>query len=93
MIINWSDDAKQDLIKILTYIDDKNPKAADDLQFQIFNAVEQLTQHPFLYRVGKVKTTREIVVHPNYIIVYQVNTDNIKVLNVLHARQQYPYEL
>jgi len=90
MVINWSVDARLDLIEILSFINEKNPKAADDLQFQIFNAVEQLTQHPFLYRVGRVATTREIVVHPNYIVVYQVNIDNIRVLNVLHARQQYP---
>lgn len=90
MNINWTDDAKLDLKDIIAYIDDKNPKAADDLQYQIFNTIEQLTQHPFLYRVGKIATTREIVIHPNYIIVYEVTSTDIKILNVLHARQQYP---
>lgn len=75
---------------IIAYIDERNTLAADELQFQIFSTIEQLTQHPFLYRTGRIQTTREIVVHPNYIIVYQVMSDNIKILNVLHARQQYP---
>lgn len=90
MNINWKDEAKLDLKEIIAYIDSKNQKAADDLQYQVFNTIEQLIQHPFLYRIGKIPTTREIVVHPNYIIVYQVTSTDIKILNILHARQQYP---
>jgi toxin ParE1/3/4 len=90
MVINWTDDAKEDLVSIISFIDERNSKAASELESQIFSTVEQLTQHPFLYRNGRIATTREIVIHPNYIIVYQVLTDSIKILNVLHARQQYP---
>ncbi|WP_413899559.1 type II toxin-antitoxin system RelE/ParE family toxin [Rhodoferax sp.] len=28
--------------------------------------------------------------HPNYIVVYQVGSDVIDILRVLHSRQQYP---
>ena len=45
---------------------------------------------PYLFRPGHVAGTRELVVHPNYIVVYQVGTDVIDVLRVLHSRQQYP---
>ncbi|WP_354043151.1 type II toxin-antitoxin system RelE/ParE family toxin [Devosia sp. UYZn731] len=34
--------------------------------------------------------TRELVVHPNYIVVYRVLTDQIDIVSVLHARQEYP---
>ncbi|MFA5663199.1 type II toxin-antitoxin system RelE/ParE family toxin [Castellaniella sp.] len=34
--------------------------------------------------------TREIVAHPNYIIVYEVRVDHIEVMAVLHTRQEYP---
>lgn len=90
MVINWTDEAKLDLLEILAYIDDKNPQAADSLESQILGAIEQLPAHPFLYRSGKVSATREIVVHPNYLVIYRVMTNDIQILNVLHARQQYP---
>jgi toxin ParE1/3/4 len=34
--------------------------------------------------------TREAVIHPNYVIVYQVAKDSVVILAVLHARQNYP---
>lgn len=45
---------------------------------------------PYLFRLGRVTGTREHVVHPNYIVVYQVGHDAIDMLRVLHSRQQYP---
>jgi toxin ParE1/3/4 len=39
--------------------------------------------------MGRVRNTREMAVHPNYLVVYRV-TDRIIVLNVLHARRRYP---
>jgi plasmid stabilization system protein ParE len=78
------------LAEILAYIDERNPPAADALMWQILDAVEQLPHHPFLYRAGKVPATREIVVHPNYIVVYQMTSTDIQILSVIHARQQYP---
>ena len=46
---------------------------------------------PYLFRPGRVAGTREQVVHPNYIVVYQVGNDVIDILRVLHSRQEYPY--
>jgi addiction module RelE/StbE family toxin len=45
---------------------------------------------PYLFRLGRVAGTREHVVHPNYIVVYQVGNEVIDILRVLHSRQQYP---
>lgn len=33
--------------------------------------------------------TREIIAHPNYLVVYQI-TDRIEIVSILHARQEYP---
>ncbi|WP_307139206.1 type II toxin-antitoxin system RelE/ParE family toxin [Duganella sp. Leaf61] len=49
-----------------------------------------MPQHPYWYRPGRVAGTREIVVHPNYIVVYQVCPNVIEIIAVLHSRQQYP---
>lgn len=45
---------------------------------------------PYLFRPGRVPGTREYVVHPNYIVVYQVGDEMIDILRVLHSRRQYP---
>jgi plasmid stabilization system protein ParE len=59
----------------------------------LYQAIEvansALPQHPYLYRFGRVPGTREIVVHPIYLVVYRV-TDRIEIVTVLHARQEYP---
>jgi toxin ParE1/3/4 len=34
--------------------------------------------------------TRELVVHPNYILIYLVGEDVVEIIRVLHAHQQYP---
>jgi len=35
--------------------------------------------------------TREMVVHPNYLVVYRV-MEQVEILTVLHTRQEYPSE-
>ena len=40
--------------------------------------------------LGLVAGTREIVVHPNYVVIYRVTISSIEIINVLHSRQQYP---
>jgi plasmid stabilization system protein ParE len=37
-----------------------------------------------------VKGTRELVVRPNYVMVYRVLPDAVEFLRVLHATQQWP---
>ena len=86
----WLETASQDLDQILVYIEDRNLLAALNLQESIEYAVSQLPFHPYLYKLGRVSGTRELVVHPNYLVIYRVAISSIEIINVLHARQQYP---
>ncbi|MCW5219673.1 type II toxin-antitoxin system mRNA interferase toxin, RelE/StbE family [Verminephrobacter aporrectodeae subsp. tuberculatae] len=89
--IEWSDEAQLDLAEIQFYIEQFNPAAAQDLRQTIEQGVERfLPLVPFGLRPGRVRGTREYVVHPNYIVVYRVEQARIHVLRVLHARQEYP---
>jgi toxin ParE1/3/4 len=86
----WRAGAVSDLETILSFIADRNLLAADSLLAAIETCTERLPEHPYLYRTGRVDGTREAVVHPNYIVIYRVGVDAIEIVNVVHARQQYP---
>jgi len=36
------------------------------------------------------RSLREIVAHPNYIVLYRVAAERIEIVTIVHARQQYP---
>jgi len=88
--IRWRATALDDLDRLVGYIAQFNPSAAQALQDRIESVILPLSEHPYLYRPGRVPGTRELVAHPNYIVVYKVLDDCVEIVNVLHARQQYP---
>lgn len=90
MLVNWADEAREDLATIIRYIARRNPDAAERLGAMIERAAERIPLHPYIYRPGRVADTRETVVHPNYIIIYRVTGETVEILSVLHTRQQYP---
>ena len=90
LLVEWRPQARESLWAILDYLSQRNPFAAEALYHAIEEATEALPQHPYLYRPGRVVGTREAVVHPNYIVVYRLAAGCIGIVNVLHARQEYP---
>jgi hypothetical protein len=77
-------------VEIIGFIEQRNALAAQNLLAAIVQGAENLPLMPYLFRLGRVAATREHVVHPNYIVVYQVGENVIDDLRVLHSRQQYP---
>ena len=88
--LTWRPAARRDLNAILEYISDRDSEAAERLRTRIFEAIDLARQFPELYRKGRLLGTREIVAHSNYVIVYSVLTERIRIIAVLHARQRYP---
>ncbi len=88
--IVWRARARENLAEIIQHIARHDPAAARRIKTLIEQAVLPLAEHPYLFRPGRVAGTREVVAHPNYIVVYRVATDRIEVVQVLHARQHYP---
>lgn len=66
------------------------PQGVDNLDLEFEAKAESAQKSPTLYRPGRVKGTRAIVVRPNYVMIYQVSGDVVEVLRVLHAAQQWP---
>lgn len=86
----WRATAREDAAQIIGYIANRNPGAARRMRDLFDAAILPLSEHPFLFRAGRVEGTRELVAHPNYIIVYRVTDATIEIVNILHARQHYP---
>lgn len=86
----WRKQAKLELLEIIRYIAKESPQSARGLKERLESSVLPLSDHPYLYRHGRIPGTREIVAHPNYIVIYRITADRIEVVNVLHARQEYP---
>ena len=75
---------------IMMYIAQDNPTAAINLDLEFEAKAENARKRPTLYKPGCMRGTREIVVRPNYVMVYRVTGDRVEVLRVLHAAQQWP---
>lgn len=90
MKVVWREVARRELRAILRYIAERNVSAADDINERIQLCAQRIGGHPFSHRHGRVPGTREAVVHPNYVVVYRVGTDEIEILSVMHSRRQYP---
>lgn len=88
--LEWKAPAVADLIAIVDYISDDNPNAALALMEEIQSKVAQLPAHPKRCRPGRVEGTRELVVRPNYIVIYAETAAAVTVLRVLHAAQMWP---
>lgn len=87
----WLASAAKDITEIITFIAQDNPAAARKLKARLQAAVQPLVEHPYLYPISdRIPGIREIVVHPNYLVLYRVAAERIEVVAVVHARQQYP---
>lgn len=90
MELFWTPEAIQDRETIYGHIEVDNPAAAPALDELFAAKAAFLVDHPGLGRLGRVVGTRELVAHRNYILVYDVVGDQLRVLNIVHAARQWP---
>ena len=89
--LEWRPQAEDDLLAIVEHIADDNLDAALDLQEKIEDKAAKLPEHPKLYKPSqRVKGLREMVVTPNYIVLYRETPTLVEIVNVIHARRQWP---
>jgi toxin ParE1/3/4 len=72
--IQWRAEAQADLAAILDYVAERNLLSALNLYEDIERAVSQLPHHPYLYRLGRVSGTRELVeaLRSNVLVALQI---------------------
>jgi len=90
LTLEWRPQARTALLAIVTYIAEDNPDAAQGPKDEIEAKAKALLTHPKLYKSSRVEGTRELVVRPNYVLVYWEDSRAVTILRMLHAAQQWP---
>ena len=91
MRIRWTSNAAADLTRIVERIRPDSPKAAQHVARTIYTSVAALNTFPYRGRIGLAENTRELVFAPwPYIAVYEVMPDQVQILRIRHASQDWP---
>jgi len=86
----WNDQAQNDVDDIFTYISARNRAAAQRLADAIETSTLILSEHPNMYKLSRrLPGCREIVVHTNYIVIYRVEIDCVRVVRIVHGSRMY----
>ncbi len=89
--VRWTTNAAADLTHIVQRIREDNPSAAQRVAREIYGAVAGLRKFPYRGRIGLAPGTRELVFAPwPYIAVYEVVENQVQVLRIRHAAQDWP---
>jgi toxin ParE1/3/4 len=90
-LLEWRQQAIDDLVEIVEYIAEDNPDATQALKDEIEEKTAKLPDHPKLYKPSpRVKGLRELVARDKSIVLYRERPALVEVVNVFHARRQWP---
>jgi toxin ParE1/3/4 len=91
MRVRWTTDAADDLERICDYIATSRRGAAQDVAATIVRRIADLERFPQLGRQGRVHGTRELTFASlPFVAVYEVHSEEVHVLRVLHGARQWP---
>jgi plasmid stabilization system protein ParE len=84
-----SPQALDDLFEIWQYIAQDNEEAADRVQGEFYETFSSLAQTPGQGHSRTDLTRREVLFFPlySYLIVYQPDVEEIRILTVVHGRR------
>lgn len=90
----WSHRASGDLIRIIEYLDARDPDWTDKVYTAISEKLDFISQFPFLSSIYDVTSTGEIreVLAANYRIFFTVveHDQVVRIRGIQHARQDDP---
>jgi len=93
--MNWyslSDQALSELDDIWSYIARDNPEAADRWIAKLLDACETIAHNPRMGHAREELTEKPVLFWPvdSYLIIYQINRDQIDVLAVTQGSRDIP---
>ncbi len=92
MNVNFTPQARDDLLSIHDWIAAEDDRTADRVVSRIVQTAMMFGQFPMIGRPGQVDNTREFsVTGLPYLIVYSIASEtDVDVLTILHTRRRYP---
>lgn len=90
MRLLWTREAVRAREAIYDHIEADDPAAALAMDTLFSAAAARLRSHPQLGRNRRVPGSRELVVHPHYVLVYDIQSDALRILHLLHTSRQWP---
>ena len=90
MAVKWTKTALANLAAIVEYIEKDNPQRAKSFALEIQAKTNNLAAFPSIGRAGRVTGTRELVIHPNYIIPYRMRGEVVEILRIQHVARRWP---
>jgi toxin ParE1/3/4 len=88
--VYWPQDAEQDRDHIWNTIAQNAPVAAARMDTLFSDSAMKLADFPYIGRAGAIPGTRELIPHPSYRLVYEVEQDTVWILALVHTSRQWP---
>ena len=90
--IDWTEQAARQLDQAYDYIALSNSEdVASRITTQIVGSVQQLIAFPMSGRMGRVPSTRELVIsNTPFVAAYTIERDRIVILAIYHGAQAWP---
>lgn len=90
MRLVWTKEATRSRNTIFDHIEADDPVAALRMDALFSECAERLLVQPLMGRPGRVPGTRELIVHPRYVLVYDLRGDTLRILRLLHTARRWP---
>lgn len=90
MKVIWTPEAEKDRDAIWDYILAEDPQAAVRMDIVFSEAATRLADFPKLGHDGRIRGTREFVIHENYRLVYEIEGKTVWLLALVHSARQWP---
>ena len=90
MKVIWTPEAEKDRDAIWDYILAEDPQAAVRMDIVFSEAATRLADFPELGHDGRIRGTREFVIHENYRLVYEIEGGTVWLLALVHNARQWP---
>lgn len=90
MIVNYTEEAIADIVEAITYLNERNPTAAANLDSEIERCIERLAAHDFEGPVSRLRSgalVRSWPVPP-FRIYYQRHSEELLILRVYHQTRR-----
>ncbi len=93
MRVEWLQSGLTDVDDALSYLNERNPRAATRIARAIWHSSANLADNPQLGRTGRVPATRELpIAGTHFIVVYRITKTQVEVLAVLHDARDWPQD-